>query len=177
MELRFLVPPSATEGYRFYLFDELAAFESVYDSGFVAPDTEGVGRVVVSLAAERSYVVQMTASNAIGESARSNAIRVAAVSSFVLAVDRIHPTRLGPGKHTLTIEGSGFTRKPRIRWENGEGKRPRVRFVRVLDPNTLEVGLKIRVKQLGGSTAWDLRVRMRDGRESFVPQALVVAPL
>ena len=94
-----------------------------------------------------------------------------------LVVDGITPSALTPGKYLVTLTGSAFTRKPKIRFENGEGKRPRAKVLRVLDENTLEVKLKIKHKNLYGPTRWDMRVRMKDGREVLVRGALDVEPL
>jgi hypothetical protein len=174
---RFLAPADPVDGYRFYLFDESEGVEDMHDIGFVMPDGQGVATAVLALDATRSYAVEMTAYNAVGESSRSNEIQLQAEApADPLSVDRML-TVLTPGKHIVTLTGSGFTRKPKLKFENGQGKPPKAKVLRVLDENTLEVQLKVKHKNLYGRATWDMRVRIKGGEEIVVPAALTVDPL
>ncbi len=77
--LRFLPPENApVTGYSVYATDVATDLEELFEVGYLAPGSDGVARTSVVLDAARSYRVAMTASNAAGESARSNEIHVAA---------------------------------------------------------------------------------------------------
>ena len=77
--VRFLPPPSpGIESYSVYVTDLDTALEESLDVGFVVPDADGVARTAIWLDAARSYRLEMTASNSVGESSRSNAIHVLA---------------------------------------------------------------------------------------------------
>lgn len=74
--LRFLPPPGNVGGYRVRLTNELTSLATTLDVGFVAPDSDGIGRIPVLLDAA-AYLAALTAYNASGESAPSNQIRIA----------------------------------------------------------------------------------------------------
>jgi len=175
--VRFMAPTDPVDGYRLYLFDQHSGIEHELEVGFIEPDGAGVGELALKLDSARSYEVQMTAYNASGESSRSNAVQVAAEAApDPLRVDPI----LGvfqPGVYDLVVTGSGFTRKPKIKFENGEGKAPKLKVRQVIDSNRLLVQLKVKHKKLYGETTWDMRVRIKGGDEIVVPAALSVEPL
>jgi hypothetical protein len=80
--LRFLPPEGAdVERYTVYVTDLASAFEEALDVGWVPPDADGVARTTIWLDAARAYRLEMTAVNSAGESGRSNAIDVPAVTS------------------------------------------------------------------------------------------------
>jgi hypothetical protein len=181
---RFIAPNEAVEGYRFYLFDEVIGVDRVVDAGALLPAPNGVAEASLTLDTSRSYRVQMTAYNEFGESARSNAVRVSAAPEPApepepasgMRVDQVSPHSVTPGKHRLTITGQGFTGRPKVYWENGEGKRPKTRVLRLHGTERLEVKVKVKRKHLKGPTRWDLRLVMDDGQEARLPGALQVDP-
>jgi hypothetical protein len=77
--LEFLPPSgSLVDGYRVYVMDDATQVVDDLDIGFVPPDADGVARSVLVLDTASSYRVNMTAYNAVGESAPSNQILIPA---------------------------------------------------------------------------------------------------
>jgi hypothetical protein len=75
IDLRFLPPAGAVDGYRFRLTNEDSGVATPLDVGLVAPDASGVCHSPVLLDAA-PYRVSMTAYNTAGESAPSNEIQI-----------------------------------------------------------------------------------------------------
>lgn len=194
VELSFIPPAGDVDGYRFYILDESAQIEDVEDVGFVAPGGDGIARIFFALDEAVSYQAAMTAYNANGESARSNSILIDAVvvdpcpsgdcggtppppPSSPIAIDDMGLVVLSEGTHTLTITGEGFTRRPKIRFQNGVGRKPKVKKVTWIDENTCEVMLKVRHdRRLNAPSNWDMQVKVKGLGEIVVPGAIWVVP-
>ena len=65
-----------------------------------------------------------------------------------------------------------FAMPSSVFFENGNGRKPKIRFVNVIEESTVVVGIKVRTRGLTTPTTWDLRLKMPDGREVAVPGVL-----
>jgi hypothetical protein len=99
-----------------------------------------------------------------------------ATDEDALRIDYVSPGSLPAGRAALTVVGGGFTQKPKVFFENGNGRKPKIRFVNVIEESTVVVGIKVRTRGLTTPTTWDLRLKMPDGREVAVPGVLTVTP-
>jgi hypothetical protein len=75
--LKWLPPSGTVNGYRVYLGTAGQPMQAL-DLGAVASDPDGIAREALQLDAAKTYTVEMTAYNQVGESARSNQIAVPA---------------------------------------------------------------------------------------------------
>jgi hypothetical protein len=90
--LEFLPPSgSLVDGYRVYVMDDATQVVDDLDIGFVPPDADGVARSVLVLDTASSYRVNMTAYNAVGESAPSNQILIPAEACEPSLCDDANP--------------------------------------------------------------------------------------
>jgi hypothetical protein len=103
-----------------------------------------------------------------GDSCSSGVCQGFAAPAF--SVDAISPQVASRGRHDLTIHGQGFAPRAQLSFHNGQGRVPRIRFVRFVDDRTLEARVRIHRHSLAGD--WDVIVTLPDGREAFLPGAL-----
>ena len=94
----------------------------------------------------------------------------------LLSVDTVSPQAVGTGRHTLTIRGLGFERGATLRFENGKGRAPRVRSLRLLDSQTLEADVEIAWKRRKRSQFWDVVVILSDKTQARLRDGLQVDP-
>jgi hypothetical protein len=50
---------------------------------------------------------------------------------------------LGPGAHTLSVHGEGFTIGATLSFQNGKGRAPRVQALKLFDEGTLEARVEV----------------------------------
>ena len=80
----------------------------------------------------------------------------------LLSVDALSPQAVVAGRQILTIRGLGFEPGATLRFEDGQGRAPRVRSLRFLDGWTLEADVEVSGKGPKRSRFWDVVVILPD---------------
>jgi hypothetical protein len=91
-----------------------------------------------------------------------------------LTLDQVGPTELTPGRHSLGLFGQGFQVGTRLSFENGRGKPPVVRQLRLNHETWMEAMIEVprRVRKRGSH--WDVVVTLPDGTSARLPQGLML---
>jgi hypothetical protein len=98
------------------------------------------------------------------------------VPEDVLAVTGITPDVTAPGYIDVEIHGGGFAERASLRFENGRGPAPRVRWLQLIDTRTLAARIQVRRQGPKHPRFWDVVVSLPDGTKARLPGALRVDP-
>lgn len=88
------------------------------------------------------------------------------------SVDSVSPQAIGPGDHTLTVYGGGFSAGAVLSFQNGRGPAPRVRALELFDQGMLEVRLEVSRNGPRKARFWDVVVTLPDGPQARLPAGL-----